>query len=321
VKRLYHLLTDFIRQDFNWKTYGLIAAWAAIALIINFSLDLENSYIDDLPTNGLRFLGYLLLYATIYYTAVFLVLAPLSKPERKVKLSCRFWVVSFLGIGIFSADSGFVWHQYIIDAFSVPIRMHHFWFAVLGNALEFITIALPLLVVNQLLIPNRTDNLGINKKEIDLKPFFIMLLMIAPFIFFSAYEKGLNNYYPTFRYARAAQALDWPVWPLAVLYEVFYGLDFFNVELMFRGFMVVGMAQLLGRHALLPMAVFYCAIHFGKPLAEAVSSLFGGYILGALAFQTRAIWGGVIVHMGLAWLMELSAFAAKTIYAMREWNT
>jgi hypothetical protein len=75
--------------------------------------------------------------------------------------------------------------------------------------------------------------------------------------------------------------------------------------------MVIGLMQLLGRSVVLPMAVFYCSLHFGKPLAEAISSLFGGYVLGALAFQTRAIWGGVIVHMGLAWMMELSAFWVK----------
>ena len=83
------------------------------------------------------------------------------------------------------------------------------------------------------------------------------------------------------------------------------------VELMFRGFFVIGMSSVLGREAVVPMAVFYCTIHFGKPEAEAISSLFGGYLLGAIAYQTRSIWGGVIVHIGLAWMMELVAFFVK----------
>jgi membrane protease YdiL (CAAX protease family) len=85
------------------------------------------------------------------------------------------------------------------------------------------------------------------------------------------------------------------------------------VELCFRGFFVIGMSSILGREAVVPMAVFYCTIHFGKPGLEAVSSLFGGYILGAVTYQTRSIWGGVIVHMGLAWMMELAAYLSKII--------
>ena len=53
------------------------------------------------------------------------------------------------------------------------------------------------------------------------------------------------------------------------------------------------------------MVAVYCSIHFGKPLVEAISSVFGGYILGALAFQTRHIWGGVVVHICIALTMEV----------------
>jgi hypothetical protein len=56
------------------------------------------------------------------------------------------------------------------------------------------------------------------------------------------------------------------------------------------------------------MALFYCTIHFGKPLGECISSYFGGLILGAITLQTRAIWGGLIVHLGIAWLMELFGY-------------
>jgi hypothetical protein len=279
--------------------------------VINYSIDLENDVIDLLPTNGLRFLGYLALYSTAYYSTVYII--KLSKPKSQFTavLSTKFWVVSSLGIIIFSADSGFVFHQYLVDAINPKPRLYNFHFAVFSNSTEFISIALPLFIVNYFLISNHQDNLGINKKEIDLKPFFVILLIITPFIFFSAFESGLNNYYPTFRYESAAKVLDVPKWVPVFIYELFYGLDFFNVELMFRGFMVIGLISYLGRDAVLAMAVFYCSIHFGKPPAEAISSLFGGYILGAIAYQTRAIWGGVIVHMGLAWLMELSAFIVK----------
>ena len=56
------------------------------------------------------------------------------------------------------------------------------------------------------------------------------------------------------------------------------------------------------------MAAFYCTIHFGKPLGECISSFFGGLVLGVLAARTRTIYGGLIVHLGLAWLMELGGW-------------
>lgn len=309
MKRLISLLWDFVKHDFKWLTFVLIFLWASLLLIVNYSLELEDDIIDMLPTNGLRFLGYLALYSTAYYGATAIV--RFTKKGDLAPLNKKFWLISFLGIAVFSADSGFVFHEYLLDWLNPNPRLSNFYFAVLSNAIEFLTIALPLFLVNYFLISNREDNLGINRKEIDLKPFFIILLLIAPFIFISAFEKGLNNYYPTFRYSGAAKVLDVSVWVPVSIYEFFYGLNFFTVELMFRGFMIIGLIAILGRNAVLPASVLYCAIHFGKPLAEAVSSIFGGYILGAIAYQTRAIWGGVIVHMGLAWLMELSAFTVK----------
>ncbi len=79
-------------------------------------------------------------------------------------------------------------------------------------------------------------------------------------------------------------------------------------ELIFRGVLVIGMVSLLDRKAVLPMVAMYAAIHFGKPLGETISSVFGGYILGALAYQTRHIWGGVIVHICVALTMEIMGF-------------
>ena len=54
-----------------------------------------------------------------------------------------------------------------------------------------------------------------------------------------------------------------------------------------------------------------CFLHFGKPAGEAISSIFGGYILGILAFRSRNIYGGLIAHLGVAWGMDWLAFLNK----------
>ena len=56
------------------------------------------------------------------------------------------------------------------------------------------------------------------------------------------------------------------------------------------------------------MAVIYCFLHLGKPLPEAISSFFGGYILGVLALRTSNIWGGILAHVGFALFLELFTF-------------
>ena len=68
------------------------------------------------------------------------------------------------------------------------------------------------------------------------------------------------------------------------------------------------MASVLGKDAILPMVATYAFLHFGKPMAETIGSIFGGYILGIIALQTRSIIGGVIIHMGVAIAMDLAAY-------------
>jgi hypothetical protein len=42
---------------------------------------------------------------------------------------------------------------------------------------------------------------------------------------------------------------------MALIYELCYGWDFVPTELMFRGFLVIGMVRVLGHGAVLPMVV------------------------------------------------------------------
>jgi hypothetical protein len=72
--------------------------------------------------------------------------------------------------------------------------------------------------------------------------------------------------------------------------------------------------KVAGKDAILPMACFYCTIHFGKPLGECISSYFGGIILGIVVYNTRSVIGGLMVHLGIAWLMELGGHIGNSIF-------
>ncbi len=137
-----------------------------------------------------------------------------------------------------------------------------------------------------------------------LKPYLLLLLMMVPLIAFAATQADFGAAYPKLKRIAFIYPHVESAWPWKWLFEAAYGSDFITIELFFRGFVVLAFARWVGKDAILPMAAFYCTIHFGKPLFECISSYFGGMILGIVVYQTRSIWGGLIVHLGIAWMME-----------------
>ncbi len=98
------------------------------------------------------------------------------------------------------------------------------------------------------------------------------------------------------------------------LYEFLYGLDFFSIEFFFRGFMILAFVGIVGPRAIIPMAYVYFVIHWNKPMGELISSFFGGSLLGIVTYYSRSIVGGIIVHVGIAMMMELGAFISKYFF-------
>lgn len=143
---------------------------------------------------------------------------------------------------------------------------------------------------------------GMKTKGINWKPYLLMLLMMVPLIALASTQTDFQAMYPKLQSLGDVSSI--PEWQ-KVVYELSYGSDFFTIELFFRGFLVLAFAKWAGKDAILPMACFYCTIHFGKPMAECISSFFGGLLLGIVAYNTRSIFGGLMVHVGIAWMMEL----------------
>jgi CAAX prenyl protease-like protein len=145
---------------------------------------------------------------------------------------------------------------------------------------------------------------GLTTRNFNGRPYFLILLCLIPLIALASTQHDFLYTYPKVKTVHILYGYTTPVWPWKLIYELSYGLDFVSIELFFRGFLIIGLARYGGHYAILPMAAFYCTIHFGKPLGECISSFFGGLALGVIAWRTRSIMGGLIIHLGLAWLME-----------------
>jgi len=189
--------------------------------------------------------------------------------------------------------------------FTVDLFKNEYWNAVVYWPLKVVVITLLLLLVHRAY--NRDEAFyGITTKQLSIRPYVIMLLLMVPLIAAASTQKDFLQMYPRWQNVSYLLQPDTGVYKL--LYELSYGSDFFSIELFFRGFLVLQFARFVGKEAILPMAIFYCTIHFGKPMGECISSYFGGIILGIVSYHSRTIFGGFLVHVGIAWLMELGGY-------------
>jgi len=314
MKKIWILLKKHLKSDFNWKLYGSVAVFLAIAIIINYKINLENGIIDKHTGKPIRILYYFLLYAFGYFGTTLIVFS-FNKKFHHFR-SSRYWTITLVALVFLSFNLGFPYLRQLTSAITTDSNHLYRWtFGVANNLVNFFIEATPLFVFAWFFERQR-ENFGVNRQHVDLRPYWQVLMIVAPLVIIASFEESFRNYYPVYRRYEVTAAnnqTDLPPWLFAAAFELAYGMDFFNVEFLFRGVLVIGVSQLIGKEAILPMVGAYCFLHFGKPAGECVSSIFGGYILGVVAFYTRNIWGGVIVHVGLAWMMEVVAFIQRAI--------
>lgn len=154
---------------------------------------------------------------------------------------------------------------------------------------------------------------GLTTRGTPLRPYLYMLLLMVPLVAFASTQADFLSMYPKMKtvlpHLESEAQGGWKKW----LFELSYGSDFIGIEVFFRGFLIFSFARFAGRDAILPMACFYCSIHFGKPLFECISSFAGGMLLGIISYNSRSVVGGLIVHLGIAWMMELGGYLGNSL--------
>lgn len=146
-----------------------------------------------------------------------------------------------------------------------------------------------------------------SKKTSSLSPYLFLILLMIPLLLWASMQHDFSLVYPRAKVITESLGNEAKPWHY-VLFEAAYTSDFITIELFFRGFLILTLSKVLGKQSILPIALFYFSIHLGKPMFEAISSFFGGIILGTIAFQNKSIWGGWLVHVSIALLMELFGY-------------
>lgn len=121
-------------------------------------------------------------------------------------------------------------------------------------------------------------------------------LAMAVILYFVARTPAMQRYY-------AAKAPD------NVLYLLYItAVDLFGWEFMWRGFLLFGMAAVIGPGpAIFLQAVPFAFMHLGKPELETMSTIFGGAAFGFIAWQSGSFLYPFLIHWFIASLTMLIA--------------
>jgi hypothetical protein len=294
------------RQSFSKVIY--IAVFTGLLIFCNYSFGIERR-IRGLHPWYLSLISYFFFYSFAYFFAW----AVVGAREIKAHASRRHFLILLLCAPLYFACKMIHW--------DFPLRLFYPWneyaLIVLQLPAKLLLLCLMLWFCSRLL---REDGIpppalfGLTSKGFKPAPYFLLLVCLLPLIALASSRPDFLHIYPKVKNVAFIRGYASPVWPWQFLYELSYGLDFLSIELFFRGLLVIGLVRYAGEKAILPMAAFYCTIHFGKPLGECISSFFGGMILGVIALRTRSILGGLIVHLGLAWLMELGGWIGNLFH-------
>ena len=77
-------------------------------------------------------------------------------------------------------------------------------------------------------------------------------------------------------------------------------LDLFGWEFFFRGWLLFGYTRKFGTDGIWLQAVPFAMAHMGKPELETLSTIFGGFIFGWVAWRTKSFVYPLIIHWFVA---------------------
>src|SRR6187402_404309 len=141
----------------------------------------------------------------------------------------------------------------------------------------------------------------------------LCLAVVIPAMLLVARQPDFGNYYPFYKLASRSW-FDFAAW------EAIYFLQFFSLELFFRGWILGALRKEFGAGAIFVMAAPYCMIHYGKPYLEAHGAIVAGIVLGSLAMRTRSIYSGFLVHITVALSMDFLALWHRGALPKVFWN-
>jgi membrane protease YdiL (CAAX protease family) len=118
------------------------------------------------------------------------------------------------------------------------------------------------------------------------------ILVMAPILYMLASgDESMKAYYE-----RSLPGLPWTTF-----------LDLIGWEFFFRGWILFAYARRFGHDAIWLQAVPFALAHLGKPEVETLSTIFGGFAFGWVAWRTKSFLYPFLIHWFIATFVILAA--------------
>lgn len=118
------------------------------------------------------------------------------------------------------------------------------------------------------------------------------ILLMAPVIYYlGKSDPSMTDYYKPL-----VDGLPWTTF-----------LDLIGWEFFFRGWILFGYARKFGAEALWLQAVPFALAHISKPEVETLSTIFGGFLFGWIAWRTRSFLYPFLIHWFISTFIILVA--------------
>lgn len=305
LQSLFGEVQTFIKNDFHFLSYTYTLVFIFVCIYLNYSTGFYQEVMRKTYFTDNSLWAFPLFYAVMYFSIAIPIL--LFQKEYKSLKNSHFYLKSLFFIGLYGAAVGyFGYRDWEFPTMFTEEKL--FVFRILSQLKGSFLLIPPLILLKITIDKNVNGLYGLALNAKHIRGYLSIFLLMLSFLIAISFTPDFMSAYPQFRPWLNEGVFGWPTWLITLAFETTYSIDFVMTELAFRGALVIGMIGILGRKAVLPMVAMYAAIHFGKPLGETISSVFGGYVLGVLAFQTLHIWGGVIVHICVALTMEIMGF-------------
>ncbi|MDP1995179.1 MAG: CPBP family intramembrane metalloprotease [Ignavibacteria bacterium] len=121
------------------------------------------------------------------------------------------------------------------------------------------------------------------------------ILFMAPIIYYlGSGDASMKKYYEPY-----LSGLPWTSF-----------LDLVGWEFLFRGWMLFAYSRKFGHNALWLQAVPFAMAHVGKPEIETLSTIFGGFAFGWVAWRTKSFFWPFLIHWFIATFIIIVAAEA-----------
>lgn len=311
MRKLYSYLKIFFKEEVKLSYLLVIAGFLALSIFFEYNYHLSSKLMGPYRRTLNHFFVNILFFSIPVF---FSVLTYIYFYKRKdLFKNTTFWFVLLYIICAFAFRSYFYQHKDWITAMnngvsdSFLIRCSNQIFKAM---FVFMVVCVFWIISGH---SKKTVFYGFKLKGVDKKPYFLMLILMIPLITIASTQPDFLRKYPTFATFITGNTYNKVLLAKLSIYEFLYGFDYVAIELFFRGFVLYALSRFIGKGAIIPMATMYVFIHFGKPVGETMSSFFGGMILGVIAYETNSIIGGIIVHCGIAYMMEIGGFLGNSL--------